>query len=62
MSRTCRICLENVRGEVDYHARCLRALAKIFAQIDSEFRQVELIARHNERHFLLNQALSFVGG
>jgi serine/threonine-protein kinase HipA len=26
MSRICRICLENVRGEVDYHARCLRAL------------------------------------
>ena len=26
MSRVCRICLENVRGEADYHARCLRAL------------------------------------
>jgi serine/threonine-protein kinase HipA len=26
MSRVCRICLESVRGEADYHARCLRAL------------------------------------
>lgn len=26
MSRVCRICLENVRGEADYHVRCLRAL------------------------------------
>lgn len=26
MSQVCRICLENVRGNADYHARCLRAL------------------------------------
>ena len=26
MSRVCRICLESVRGEKDYHERCLRAL------------------------------------
>lgn len=26
MSRVCRICLENVNGEADYHARCLRSL------------------------------------
>jgi serine/threonine-protein kinase HipA len=26
MSRACRICLESVRGEADYHTRCLRAL------------------------------------
>lgn len=26
MSRVCRVCLQNVRGEADYHARCLRAL------------------------------------
>lgn len=26
MSRVCRICLENVRGDKDYHDRCLRAL------------------------------------
>lgn len=26
MSKVCRICLENTRGESDYHARCLRSL------------------------------------
>ncbi|MBX9653884.1 HipA domain-containing protein [bacterium] len=26
MSKVCRICLENTRGESDYHARCLRGL------------------------------------
>jgi serine/threonine-protein kinase HipA len=26
VSRVCRVCLENVRGEKDYHERCMRAL------------------------------------
>ena len=36
-------------------------LAKVLAQVDPEIRQIELVARHQERYLLLDEALALVG-
>ena len=38
------------------------ALAEVFAQVQPEVGQIELVARNNERHFLCDQAFTLVGG